>query len=447
LNQAHYNNFEVKSRQLLYVLIGTLVLEGVFRKLVPGGISIIIFFFKDLLCLTGVYYIASNKLTDGSKIIARKIKVLIILMYPLLCYNLFIDPILFVWGGKLYLLYTVIAILMPIAFPGDSKDKFIKFVGFILLLLSLAVFMGLFQLTLPPSHWLNRSVGGDSLEAFSAAGMLRISSTFSFTGQYSYFLVFSSAIYFCGSFLRSSLEASLFSNKWVMIIIGVLLVTGSFSTGGRSAVFGLFAIAALGFIFIILNNFAFAIKKFSVPLFLFLFIFPFLQALKPEYFAAYNDRTEGRGGTVTDNFARLTEPFSGIEDGSLFGNGLGVMTNGSDKVSAYAASIRYDGTWTESDFATIMWEGGFYLALIWYGFRLFLIFYSFRILLSIKESNYYSAASFLVAYITIIGITGTLTIQPPMAIYFWLCIGALICIQKFDEFNSNIIKNTFYENK
>lgn len=439
MNQDHYNNFEVKSRQLLYVLLGTLVLEGILRKLVPGGISIIIFFFKDLLCLTGVYYIASNKLTDGSKIIARKIKVLIILMYPLLCYNLFIDPILFVWGGKLYLLYTVIAILMPIAFPGDSKDEFIKFAGFILLILSLAVFMGLFQLTLAPSHWLNRSVAGDSLEAFSAGGMLRISSTFSFTGQYSYFLVFASSIYFCGFFLRSSVKASLFNNKWVMIIIGFLLLTGSFSTGGKSAVLGLIAIMCLGFIFIGFKNPAFISKKLIVPVLVFLVVFPLIQSLKPEYFAAYTERSEGRGGSTDDIIKRILAPFSGLADSSILGNGLGVMTNGSDKVSTYAASIRSDGFWTENDFQTIVWEGGLYLVAVWYGFRLFVIFYSFSILFSIKDNNYYSAAAFLVAYILIIGLTGTLTIQPPIAIYFWICFGGLISIQKIDEYDSLVI--------
>jgi hypothetical protein len=436
LNSIHYNKYEVECRRLLYAIIGTLVLEGIIRKLVPGGLSMVIYFAKDFLCLLGLYYIASSKLTDAPKQIANIIKVLIIFMYPLLCYNLFIDPILFVWGGKLYLLYTVTAILMAMAFPSNSKDKFQIFMGFILLLLILAVFTGLLQLTLPASHWLNRSVEGGSLEAFSAAGMLRVSSTFSFTGQYSFFLTFASAMYFCNFFLISNLKNQILNNRWIMMLIGLLLFMGCFSTGGKTAVLGLLAILGIGFVFIGVNNPAFAFKRMIVPVLVFLFAFPLIQSLKPEYFVAYTARSNGNGGSNDDIIERVLSPFDAIMDSSLFGNGLGVMTNGSEKVSDYA-SIKFKTGWTESDFVTIMWEGGLYLVAIWYGFRLFVIFYSFRILFNIKDSNYYSAAAFLVAYIFIIGLTGTLTIQPPIAIYFWICFGALICIQKFDEYNQN----------
>jgi hypothetical protein len=436
LNPIHYNKYEAECRRLLYAIIGTLVLEGIIRKLVPGGVSIVIYFVKDFLCILGLYYIASSKLTDAPKQIANKIKVLIILLYPLLCYNLFIDPILFVWGGKLYLLYTVTAILMAMAFHGNSKDKFQIFMGFILLLLILAVFTGLLQLTLPASHWLNRSVEGESLEAFSAAGMLRISSTFSFTGQYSFFLTFASAVYFCNFFLISNLKNQLLNNRWIKMGIGLLLFIGCFSTGGKTAVLGLLSVMGLGFIFIGFKSPAFAFKRLIVPVLVFVFVFPLIQSLKPEYFAAYTERSGGNGGSNNDIIERILSPFSDLTDGSFFGNGLGVMTNGADKVSSYAAVIR-SSIWTESDFSTIVWEGGLYLVAAWYGFRLFVIFYSFKILFNMKDTNYYSAAAFLVAYILITGLTGTLTIQPPIAIYFWICFGALICIQKFDEYNQN----------
>jgi hypothetical protein len=438
LNPIHYSKYEVESRRLLYAIIGTLVLEGIIRKLVPSGLSIIIYFVKDFLCILGLYYIASSKLTDAPKQIAKRIKVLIILLYPLLCYNLFIDPILFVWGGKLYLLYTVTAVLMAIAFPNESRDKFKKFIEFNLLLLVVAVFVGVFQLSLPASHWLNQSVDGGSLEAFSAAGILRISSTFSFTGQYSFFLTFASAMYFCNFFLISDLKNHVFNNIWIKMAIGLLLFIGCFSTGGKTAVLGMLSIVGLGFIFIGFKNPVFAFKRLIVPVLIFSFVFPLIQILKPEYFAAYTARSNKSGGSNDDILERVIEPFSGLVDGSFFGRGLGVMTNGSDKVSTYAASIRAGGYWTESDFATIVWEGGMYLVAVWYGFRLFVIFYSFKVLLRIKDSNYYSAAAFLVAYIFIIGLTGTLTIQPPIAIYFWICFGALICIQKFDNFDSQL---------
>jgi hypothetical protein len=45
---------------------------------------------------------------------------------------------------------------------------------------------------------------------------------------------------------------------------------------------------------------------------------------------------------------------------SLFGYGLGVMSNGSEKLSPYAAKWRSDN-WTETDQATTFFEGGWYL--------------------------------------------------------------------------------------
>jgi len=422
-----------KARKLIYALLITLVFEGILRKLAPSALSIIIFFLKDVLSLLGLYFILNTKLSETTQNTARLFKILIILMYPLLLYNLFIDPILIVWGGKLYLLYFVVAILMTIAYPPEYEKRFASLSIFLNILIVPAVLTGFLQLNLPPTHWLNRSVGGASLEGFSSAGQLRISSTFSFTGQYSFFLVFASALFFALFFLN--IKKLKTTGYYLLIQIGIvlLILMGGFSTGGRTAVLGIFAILGIGLFFIGLRNPFFAVKKLMLPLLLFLFVFPLIQIWKPEYFAAYTERSSGTKNSGV--FARVLEPFSALTNSSMLGNGLGVMTNGSDKVSKYAESIRSTGIWTENDFSTIIWEGGYYLVFVWYGFRLFVISYSYRILRSIKDTNNYSAAAFLLAYIIVQGLIGTLTIQPPIAIYFWICFGALICIQKFGEYD------------
>jgi hypothetical protein len=447
-NNNNNNNIEVQSRRVVYAIIAILVLEGVCRKLASGGLSIIIFFIKDLLCVMGLYYIVRSKLTAASKEIASKIKLLIMLLYPLLCYNLFLDPILFVWGAKIYLLYTVMAVLMPIAFPFDSKDKFKRFFEFILLLLVISVFTGLYQLTLPPSHWLNQDIQGESLEAFSAAGMLRISSTFSFTGQYSFFLTFASAIFFCNYFLTSSLKTSLLENKWIKLATGILLFLGCFSTGGRTAVYGLLVVVVLGFFLMLLKSTASTIKKSIIPIVVFILLIPVIKLYKPDAFLAF----EARSSSESQNAEMLDRVFDPFSDAlifasdketvpMLFGSGLGVMTNGADKVSAYAKEIRAT-MWTESDFRTIVWEGGIYLIFAWYFFRLFIILWALKTWASIKDINNSLGAVFLVAYIILQGLTGTLTLQPPLAIYFWLCCGALKCIQEFDLFQERQVEKT-----
>ena len=422
---------EAKAIKLIYAILITIVFEGLARKAAPSFLSTPIFFFKDFLCLLGLYFIINTKLSEISLKITRIFKLVIIFMFPLFLYNIIIDPILLLWGGKLYLLYFVLAILITMAFPPRNKNKFTLFLNFISFLIVPIVLIGLLELNLPQSHWLNKSVDGESLEHFSAAGKLRISSTFSFTGQYSYFLVFGTALFFTFFFLNNKNKIKPRYYMFFQFGIPILLLIGAFSTGGRTAVLGFFSIILIAFFFIAINNSFFSIKKLILPLLLLLFIFPIIKIWKPEYFAAYTERSSGtKNNAILD---RVIEPFSQLTNSSLLGNGLGVMTNGSEKISDYAKSIRSNGVWTETDFATIIWEGGFYLVIVWYGFRLFIIFFSYRLLRSIKDINYYSAGAFLLAYILVQGLIGTLTIQPPLAIYFWICFGIIICIQRFDE--------------
>ncbi|HSN47374.1 MAG TPA: hypothetical protein VLR29_01305 [Flavobacterium sp.] len=426
---------ESQARKLIYALLVVLVFEGIMRKAVPA-LGIGIFFIKDLLSVVGLYFIVQTKLSETSKKTATFFKAVIILMYPLLLYNLFIDPILIIWGGKLYLLYFVVAILMTIAFPADFKNRFAFFSNLFAILIVATVLTGMLQLNLPSTHWLNRSVGGDSLENFSAAGQLRISSTFSFTAQYSFFLVFAGALFLAFFFINIKNKRS--SLLFYLIQAGtfLLLLVGAFNTGGRSAVLGIVTLLGIGFVCILIKNPLFALKKLIIPVLLLLFAFPLIKIWKPEYFAAYTERSSGNNNDGL--LERIVEPFVQLKNSSFLGHGLGVMTNGSDKISSYAALMRNSGFWTETDFSTIVWEGGLYLTVVWYGFRLFVIFTAFRILLSIKNKNFYSAGAFLFAYVLIQGLIGTLTIQPPIAIYFWLCFGALVCIQKFDEYDAQL---------
>lgn len=426
---SEHSKLVVRSKQLLYAMVITLVFEGILRKLVPSAISIIIFFVKDILCILGLYIILSNKLTGVPKRILSKIRIIIILMYPLLCYNLFFDPILFIWAAKLYFMYAIMAVLTTIAFPYRDINNFKRFIYFILVISIPTVMVGMLQLKLPPTHWLNRAVGGASLEGFSAGGILRVSSTFSFTGQYSFFLMFAGTIFFSNYFLITNSNSK--KSNILLIIIGILLVIGCFTTGGRTAVFGVFVVFGIG-VLITLKKSLFVIKKLIVPLLLLMFCLPLIRVLKPEYFAVFEKRSEGKGGSNEETLERILEPFTHLKKATFFGNGLGVMTNGVEKLSFYAANIR-SSVWTETDFATIVWEGGFYLVLIWYGFRIYLIFYSIKLLSTIKNKNYFSAAAFLVAYIIVQAIVGTLTLQPPLAIYFWISFGLLNCIQQFDK--------------
>ena len=230
---------------------------------------------------------------------------------------------------------------------------------------------------------------------------------------------------------------------FVRLMLLIFLVISIFITGGRTAVLGVAGIFGLGFILQLFNSPKTLLRKMAIPLVFGLLLIMVLPQIKPEYFAAYEKRSSGNyGQTNTEEiFGRVLGSFTGgtemIFDSSfydmLFGNGIGVMSNGSEKLSEYASTVKT--SWTETDFATSAWEGGIYLVILWYGFRISLILFCFKLwwsLGSIKESN---AIVFLLAFVIIIGLTGTLSLQPPLAIWWYLAIGMIVLISY--RFNSS----------
>lgn len=440
----------VKRQRLLYIIVAVLVFEGVARKLFPP-LGVLIFFLKDILCMLAVYWLAEQRIKSNSNPLLARWGALAILFVPLLFNTLFYDPMLVFFGGKQYLLFAVVAIMVPLAFPPSKFEDFKRFVAFVAVLVVPTTIVAGIQNSLPPSHWLNKSVAGESLEHFSAAGKLRVSSTFSFTGQYSYFLNLVTAFIALRFFLppvsnRKTLRRFV---GILPIVFALMLLVGAFVTGGRTAVLGCGAVIALGFALATLR----APKTFlGKGLLVFAVIVAGLmitRSVKPEFFAAYEQRSQGfRGMSQNEEVQeRVLESFMGWNDWlwdqswrSIFmGNGLGVMSNGSDQISFYAAGIRAGGFWTESDFASSIWEGGLYMVVVWYGFRLMFIVMCFKVWNSMRSPVLVSCCSFLLGYVIIIGLIGTIGIQPPLAIWWWLAVGSVFALKGFDE-QKNILK-------
>lgn len=117
----------------------------------------------------------------------------------------------------------------------------------------------------------------------------------------------------------------------------------------------------------------------------------------------------------------------------MFGFGIGVMSNGVQNFSGYAAAIR-DRVWGETDLANTVLEGGLYFVFIWMGTRVAIVLLCLQVYLSIQHSKLIYIAAFAMGYILFNGLTQTLGIQPPLAIWWWLAIGLLIHIKRFEVF-------------
>ncbi|TRW24636.1 hypothetical protein FMM05_08975 [Flavobacterium zepuense] len=444
--------FRLNVERLLYALVFTMVFEGLIRKLLPSAVGLLIFFLKDIFCITGLYFItkafAKPNVQRNPFFNLRKIFFFVFLP-PLIVTN-FYDPSLVLFALKQYLLYMILALLVPLAFVPSKIERFKKFFFFFSLTIIPTTLVAVLQNSLPANHWLNQSVDGQSLEAFSAGGLLRVSSTFSFTGQYSWFLnvvCVILAVSFCLPIKRDNIIIKKIA-PLLPLVISVCLAVGAFITGGRTAVLGCGLVLFLGFVFAVIKAPQKIITRGLILMAVMGLSLTALRIAKPEFFKVYDLRSEDKkdethteeveGRILKDMFGWTVWIAEQDMIPFLFGNGLGVMSNGAERISSYAMSVRLQGISTESEIDSTAWEGGMYLVLIWFGMRIWVIIRCIGLWRQARETNNIIALSFLLGYITVIGLYGALSRQPPIAIWWWLSIGCFVALYNYDKNIQNI---------
>lgn len=419
-------------RRIIFLLVFTLVFEGILRKFVPGAVSKLLIFAKDGICLLILFQVLQMRpkgrlasLLDGYSAFA-------VLLVPLIAMAAYRDPLLAVFGAKQYLLFACIGVAVPLAFASNVPRNSSSIAWVCALMVLPAVGLALVQVVLPSSHWLNLSVSGEDLSGFSAGGRMRVSGTFPFVSQFSWFLTFVLGAIVLTFFLPPRTGWRALVTK--PFIIFPLFILGNFLTGSRQAVLGNLFAMLLGAGFLLMRGRGKNLGRlgaFAIGIVVALVV---SQIVFPEAFVAYETRTEGSGnlGLESAEFgSRIGYALFGwtwyadyVDPGPM-GYGLGVMSNGVQQISGYAASVRERVGWGEVDLANTFLEGGPYLVIIWMGFRLFVIYLCLRAYFEIRSSVFQVSGAFMLAYIIINGLFGTLGIQPPLQIWWWLAIGML----------------------
>ena len=414
-------------RQLRWTLMGLvylLVFEGLFRKLEPGIVGILIFLLKDVvIVLMGLQLAMRHRLPTAVNFLFLGYVVAAALFLPCVLSTAGHDPILAIFGTKEYLLYPIVALGTFVVFENATIDDVVAFCRRVALLMIPTGLVAMLQTQLSPNHWLNMSVDGASLADFSSAGHLRVSSTFSFVSQFCSFLNMEMFMIFVAFHGWKNLK----SKKWVYVLPVVFLVVCSYLTGSRGAVVGNSAVIVIAV--------GLCIMRFEVgKIFHLLWIGAALvvvvvafQYFFPSLMATYSVRENGQVlGVSPEIQGRVYGAFFGwMSDAHsvpFFGHGLGIMSNGSDAISEYSRSFRAQ-EWTETDVATTYFEGGTYLIFVWYGFRFFIIYQTTRRFLMQVSRNLLLPAAFCQSYVILVGLTGTLGMQPPTAIWWWLSVG------------------------
>jgi hypothetical protein len=416
-------------RWTLLSLILELTFEGLARKLNIHGTSIAIFLLKDVIVAAMGIQVALMVRPAAIRFLWVAYLVEIILFLPNFLQTAGNDPILAVFGAKEYLLYPVVAFATFMSFETATIPEIVRFFRWLALLVIPTALVALLQLRLPATHWLNESVDGSNLDGFSAGGQLRVSSTFSFVAQYCAFI---DAEVFIAMIALNNLKDMKFVWKMVYLSIVPLLIISSYVTGSRGAVLVCCLIVALAAVLSLIKLQVRSATRIVLIIGGLLLTLVAVRTLFPNAFAAYSEREQGQLiGASSEIQTRIYDSMfgwiGGISSTPFFGYGLGIMSNGSEMLSPYALQTRAYG-WTETDLATTLFEGGIYLIFVWYAFRAYVIYQVFRRYLGLRGEELSVPCAFCVAFVIILGVSGTLAIQPPIAIWFWLSVGTALII-------------------
>ncbi len=418
-------------RILLFSLILTLVFEGVVRKLVGGSVSSMLIFLKDFIVMgIAVLVLQLPKRGYVKKLFSAYI-ILCLALIPLFIRTVLADPVLFLFGAKQYLLFPFVAFAVPMAYDTIQQTQPTAPFRLLTLLIYPTAILSLLQQILPETHWLNLSVTGEDLRGFSAAGELRVSSTFSFVAQYCWYLLaafYGIVISFTWMRLKDPWR-NLFRLTTLLLFIMSLFITGS-----RTSVMGAALMLFIGGMMLLIRLRTKHFMSFiGITVVIFLGV-NLLQAVYPDAFVVYEERQGSSESLVEDEEVqkRIYDAYFRWLDINIdhpLGYGLGTMSNGVQKISTYASEVRENILWGETDLQNTVLEGGYYLVIIWMAFRIYVIILCFRLFDGLRLERYIFAGAFVFGHVVLMGINGTIGIQPPIAIWWWLSVGAMILLR------------------
>jgi len=412
-------------RMLVCSLVLLLILEGLIRKKVGGTMKTPVFFFKDVIMIVMAFYVVPMFKSPTVQILWRGYMALVLLFVPVIAVTAIHDPVLAVFGAERYLMMPIVAFAVLGGFERSSKAVILKYLRVLAIFVVPTTLLAVMQLRLPMDHWLNLSVAGDELGAFASSGRLRVASTFSFVAQYCFFL--NIELIACVAALSGYKQLPIWKKILYVSLIPALLL-GAYATGSRTAVLGNASVTAIATGVLVFKGQRGTVLYLGAGVAAAYVSFLTLQAFFPEAFSVYREREEEKMlGISSETETRTTRMFTDLIYGntpiSPLGYGLGVMSNGAEKLSEYARRWRSEGYWTETDWLTTLFEGGLYLMFVWYGFRLWIIAQTMSAFLRRTKGSLVLPTAFCQGFIIVQGFVGTLGIQPPLAIWFWMVVG------------------------
>jgi hypothetical protein len=382
-------------RQLIWLYLWLLLIEGVLRKWVIPRFSDPLLLVRDPVML-GIYYYAIRAHVFPRNFWVNSLWVLgflslvatiLFARFSLISGYVPTIPLLEVtlYGIRTNFLHLPIIFIMASVFDEDDVKKF---GGWILVLMIPMCLLMIAQFKASPDSFINRTAGLSEAEQLTAGGgKIRPPGSFSFISGPVFYMSASAAFLIYGALRRTVY------NNWLLISSGVALAIGIFISGSKSSVIAvLLVVFALIAILIVRPR---AVNKFGWTLIIGVvgaIIVSRLPIFK-EGFQILSDRFTSAAeatettvirGTIERVINDFTEGFKNFGSFPLFGYGIGIGTNVGGRILIGRPAFLL----AESEWSRVLGESGPILGLAFLIWRTLFVLYLGRLsFIALKRGN------------------------------------------------------------
>jgi hypothetical protein len=367
-------------RQLIWLYLWLLLLEGVLRKWVMPRFSDPLLLIRDPVVLAIYYYAIRARVFPRNGWVASLWIIALLSLVASICLARFslvsgyVPPIpileVTLYGMRANFFHLPVIFVMANVFDEEDIKKFGWWI--IVAMIPMGLLMAA-QFKASPDSFINRTAGlGDAEQITSGGGKIRPPGTFSFITGPVFFMSVSAAFLIYGALRRTVY------NNWLMIASGAALAVSIFISGSKSSVVAvLLVVIALGVILIVrpreVNRFGWTLVIVVVGA----LIVSRLPIFK-EGFEILSDRftsaaevgeTTVVGGTIERVISDFTEGLRNMNTFPLFGYGIGIGTNVGGRILVGRPAILLG----ESEWTRVLAESGPILGLAFLLWRTLLV--------------------------------------------------------------------------
>lgn len=435
-------------RTTIIAMFVWLLLEGAVRKWIFPQYQAPILLLKDagfLAAYIGYLLAAKHRVPEEDKVKILSLSACFLTVYCVLeVLNPHLPtPLLAVYGLKNYLMYIPLIFILPEMIR--TRQDLNRMIFWICALSIPICLLALYQFTQPGTSWVNKYVSHEAGQEVNASlfgeqgegefryGRARTSSTFSYIGGFTTFLLLIMPL--CGALLLASRERS----RETMVVIGALLfaIGATFTTGSRTPVFAVIAVAPVMTMI--------AGSKGLLPLGAAMRIAAAAALIGAVGYWLFADAAEAflyRTQNTDSVFVRFLSPvvdtIGAYQTSPLFGLGIGSNSNAAPTLGG-ADQYWLQGNYFELETARVMQDlglGGFVLV---YFMKVYVIFMVIRYLNWSRSKLFIALQMAILAFVIPHLVLFTIN-NPTGGVLYWGVVGLSIAVHRLERRERRVLE-------